>query len=69
MDSITPGETRSDAVALLRRYLKRRPVTGGLLHVALEVARDGTVMRMASRWDDLPEDIGYLPWRTWDELV
>lgn len=43
--SIMAGETRSEAVRLLRRYLDRRPYKGGLLHVALEVGRDGTVYR------------------------
>lgn len=64
----TPGETRTDAVSLLRRYLRRRPVEGGMLTVALYVTRDGRVRRVASRWDDLPQSLNS-PFPVWDEIV
>jgi hypothetical protein len=58
------------AVTQLRRYLMRRPTDGGLLLVALHVGGDGSIVRMASRWGEIPEDDNYrLPWDTWDELV
>ena len=53
---------------LLRQYLKRRPVSGGLLTVSLHVTSDGLVRRMASRWDDLPDDLRP-PFPVWDEIV
>lgn len=66
--SVSPGETRSDAIALVRRYLRLCPARGGLLQIAFYVTGDGKVWRATSRWDALPDSLDS-PWPFWDEIV